>query len=55
MGGFEVDGAEVVEGRVTTERVVERLDVVEHRSGEFGAGVPVVAVEKLAPFNPNAG
>ena len=26
-----------------------------HRSGEFGAGVPVVAVEKLAPFNPNAG
>lgn len=29
-------------------RVVERLDVVEHCPGEFGAGVPLVPVEQLA-------
>ena len=46
--GFEVDGAEVAEGRVAAGRVVERFDPVEHRLGEPGSSWPLVPVEEFA-------
>ena len=48
MGGLVVDEAEVAEGGVPPVRVVERLDVVEHRPGELCPRVLLVAVQQLA-------
>lgn len=48
MGGPVVDGTEVAEGGVAAGGVVKGFDVVEHRSSELGAGVPVVPIEEFA-------
>ncbi len=47
-GGLVVDGAEIAKRGVPPCRVVERFDVVKHRSGESGSGWPVVSVKELA-------
>jgi hypothetical protein len=37
----------VVQGGVSSDRVVERFDVLEDRRGEFGSGTPGSAVEQF--------
>lgn len=47
-GGFEVDGAAVVDCGVSAGRVAERFEPAEHRPGEPGAGGPSEPVEEFA-------
>lgn len=47
--GFEVDGAEIVEGGMASARVVERFDSVEYRLGEPDPGwlgVPTSEIDR---------
>lgn len=46
MKGVELVRGEHVEGGVPSGRVVAALDPFEDRSGQLGAGVPVVPVEQ---------
>lgn len=47
MAGFELDWAEVFDRGVSSSRIVEALDVLEHRRRELGSRCPLPAIEEL--------
>lgn len=53
MKGFELGGAAVAKPGVAAQRVVEALDPLEGRRGQFRSGVPLAAVQELALHGPH--